>query len=77
MIRVLAAEPMQPGEGVLLWVGMTMLGYPRRGVVRRYIPHYLGGPAYEVEFTEGDVPFACFKRDWVFPAPKEASGRQP
>ena len=56
------------GQEVKVWAGLTLMGYPDRGTVRRYIPDYPGGPSYEVEFPPNDLtPFACLKPEWLFP----------
>ena len=46
-------------------LAMMGLTYPREGYIKQYLPDYPDGPAYEVGFTEGDIPFACFKVEWV------------
>lgn len=62
------ADILPVGSEVAIWVGIRLqFGYPERGTVKQYIPDYPFGPAYEVVFSEGDIPSACFPAGWVFP----------
>ena len=58
------------GQVVQLWVGLTLMGYPERGIIDHYIEDYPGGPTYQVNFEANDfVPLACLKPEWLFPVP--------